>query len=752
MSFVNTTSQGLESARLSGTGWQRLVNYVNQHRFILHLLVILSFGLLALAFTWPLALRFNDTIPGQEVDTWQTFWHFQWTRDAFLSFQNPYFTTRLFYPEGTTLLFETMSITNDIIGLPIQLIFGTFITYNALVIFTFALSGYSMWLLVGYLTKNRIAAYVAGFIFAFAPYRMAQALNHLHLISTQWIVLYIYCLWRALDTGSEPPKGIITFIRERWKLLLAVSFFLILNIFNDWYYVFFLLIFTGLLFVWRLFAGRQKWRETIAGIGLAGGIGLLVGAPLIIAMLIRARTAPDLPFPKELSIEFSADLLSYFTPSVLHPLWGDAISQWVPAYMRGNPTEKVVFLGYVTVLLIGLAALKKPRQSAFWLLVLATFMVLSLGPELHINGLVEPGGKGTSIKLPFALLNETPLAGFVRIPSRFGVLAAVSAAVLAGLGFARLVSNLKNKGQVALAAGAIFLVGFEFWTAPFLMANNHAPAVYSQIAKDSRTEAIIELPLQRNAWDFPRRMYFATIHGKNILQGYTSRIEANPLPPENMPGVRQILFNDMQPDITYDDSKQAALAFFDYYGLGYLVIDDLAAGSKTLQNVPKMINQLFGEVQEQKWPSDNVTSYRFNLGNSTQSLTQPLLVPGANWNVPEKNQGGQYRWMGTSGRLLALIPAGGAQNLKIKLTGMAFARARTLALKDDKGHELARLTVNLQSGQYESNSFSLPAGENWLSLESLDGADSPAALAPADKPSTDKRLLSVLVYKLNLAS
>ena len=711
-----------------------------------------SYGLLAVSFTWPLAAHFGDTIPGQEIDTWQTFWHFQWIRDAFLSFQNPYYTNHLFYPEGTTLLFETMSPVNGLLGLPVQLLFGTFVAYNSLVILTFILSGYAMWLLVRYLTRDEIAAYLAGFIFAFAPYRMAQLLNHLHLISTQWLLFYIYFLWRALDFEDKTAgKNLIKFIAGRWRLLGLAAFFLILNIFNDWYYVFFLLIFTGLLAGWRLLFQPGRRRSVLAGVSLAAGGGLLAGLPLIIAMLIRARIEPGLPFPKEVSIEFSADLLSYFTPNVLNPWWGQDVVNWVPVYMRGNPTEKVVFLGYITLLLGGLALWKNFRQGAFWLVVLLTFGILSLGPRLHVNGLLEPTGKDSSIWLPFDLVNQTPLAGFVRIPSRFGVVALIAAAVLAGFGMAWLRIRTGKRTGLALAGLACLLVGLEFWTAPFELADNYVPAVYKEIAQDHTAKAILELPLQHNAWDYPRRMYFATVHGKNILQGYTSRVEADPLPPENMPGVRQILFNDMQPDITYGNSQKAARAFFDYFGLGYIVIDNAPAGSNTLQHLPNILYQLFGDEKVQEWPGDNITSYSIPLRNPAQTLTAPLLVPGANWYKPEKNQSGEYRWLGATGRLLALIPAGGGTGLQLKLEGLAFFRPHTLLLKDDSGREVAQLTVGNQPQLYQSNIFSLPAGENWLNLVSVDGTDSPAALASKDHPNQDTRQLSVLVYKLSLS-
>jgi hypothetical protein len=274
--------------------------------------------------------------------------------------------------------------------------------------------------------------------------------------------------------------------------------------------------------------------------------------------------------------------------------------------------------------------------------------------------------------------------------------------------------------------------------------------VYYEIAQDTATKAIIELPLQKNAWDYPRRMYFAAIDGKSILQGYTSRPEANPLPPDNMPGVRQVLYNSMQPDISYTDSKAAARAFFDFYGLGYLVIDNNEAGNKTLVNTPKILDQLFADNSVENWQADAITSYKIPLQPTDQTLTTPLVVPGANWNTVEKNDTGPYRWLGSTGRLLTLIPAGGGQNLKLSLQGAAFVKPRTLSLQDDNGHELARLTVGNESKVYESNTFNLPAGENWLNLVSLDGTDTPASVAPAGHPTTDQRPLSVLVYKLSI--
>ena len=83
--------------------------------------------------------------------------------------------------------------------------------YNLLFLSTFVLSGLGMYLLVRELTGNPLAAFVAGLLFAFAPYRLAQS-SHLQVLSSQWMPFVLYGMRRyfAGDGGREgaPPTKI----------------------------------------------------------------------------------------------------------------------------------------------------------------------------------------------------------------------------------------------------------------------------------------------------------------------------------------------------------------------------------------------------------------------------------------------------------------------------------------------------------------------------------------------------------------
>ena len=73
----------------------------------------------AVALTWPLARVFTTRIAGGLGDPHQTLWSMSWMRDALLSFQNPFFTTRLYHPQGATLVFFTFDLPSALLVLPL---------------------------------------------------------------------------------------------------------------------------------------------------------------------------------------------------------------------------------------------------------------------------------------------------------------------------------------------------------------------------------------------------------------------------------------------------------------------------------------------------------------------------------------------------------------------------------------------------------------------------------------------------------
>ncbi len=102
---------------------------------------------------------------------------------------------------------------------------------------------------------------------------------------------------------------------------------------------------------------------------------------------------------------YSADLLSFFIPSVLHPVFGNITTE-IYNNFSGNTSENTMFIGYTVILLSLLAVyrLKGNKYVKFWLIAALSFSIISLGPLLHVNGKTSFTEFNTTVPLPYLVL------------------------------------------------------------------------------------------------------------------------------------------------------------------------------------------------------------------------------------------------------------------------------------------------------------------------------------------------------------
>ena len=102
------------------------------------------------------------------------------------------FDANIFHPELRTLAYsDAMLIPSLTVAPLVWLGVSPLLACNLLLLSGFALSGAAMFLLVWSLTRHIPAAFLAGFVFAFLPYRFMHY-AHLELQMAQWTPL---CLW-----------------------------------------------------------------------------------------------------------------------------------------------------------------------------------------------------------------------------------------------------------------------------------------------------------------------------------------------------------------------------------------------------------------------------------------------------------------------------------------------------------------------------------------------------------------------------
>ena len=299
----------------------------------------------ALLMTWPLAAGVARDIPWDLGDPVLNCWILQWGADHWLRFLGGdlgafrgYFDANIFYPEPLTLAYSEHLTAQVLQILPVYAATGNIVlSYNLLFLSTFVLSGLGTFLLVRELTGSARAGFVAGLLYAFAPYRIGQ-FSHLQVLSSQWMPFALYGFRRYFETRRGLPLA--------GAALALVA--------QNWSCGYFLLYFAPFAAAYVLYemADRGLWRDARLWASLGAAAAAVAGAtvPLLLPYLELRRLGFE-PRPLGEVARYSADVYGYLTAHEAQSFWGPI--------MRAFPKpEGELFPSLVPVLLAlaGLAA------------------------------------------------------------------------------------------------------------------------------------------------------------------------------------------------------------------------------------------------------------------------------------------------------------------------------------------------------------------------------------------------------------
>jgi hypothetical protein len=285
---------------------------------------------LAIAYTWPLAIRLNG-VPHDPGDPLLTTWFLWWSTRA-VPLTAAWWNAPMFYPAAGAFGFSEHLLGLAPIAAPINLLTGQpLIGHNVAFIATFALSGLAAHALAYTLTRRHDVSLLAGLAFAFAPYRLAQA-AHIQVLASFWTPACLAALHRLGDSG-----------RTRWAA--AASACWVLQALCCGYYLFFLLVLVGLWLAWFAL-GRWPARRLVTALGaFAAGAALLV--PLLLGYQRILHDTYGLKRAIGEAGAFSADLASLLKASEDLLIWG-----WVRVFAR---PEADLFPGLTIVVLTAFA-------------------------------------------------------------------------------------------------------------------------------------------------------------------------------------------------------------------------------------------------------------------------------------------------------------------------------------------------------------------------------------------------------------
>ena len=540
-------------------------------RNISHFVVLGLYAALTLGLTWPLVLHLTTHVPGTAVwafDESTFIWNMWWFKYSLLNLgQTPLSTDFIFYPIGIDLVLYTFNFFNAMLGLPLSTLLPLPLASNLVILFAYVTGAFGTYLLVVYLLAAipgddgsrdrrrlvvRMSAFIAGAVYAFAASRMVYAaLGHYDMVTAQWFPLYALFLLKTIR-------------RPGWRYPILAGICAAFALLAEMIFGVFLLFLTAILLIAEL-AHRSRDPGQRGGYSMPAGPNRRARLPLVGRLALVVLTAAVVWSPVMVPVvrailtqdyalagwgeglHLSADLVGWFTPTALHPIWGTP--DW-PAHLRSvvegkTPFKDVntVFLGFGVLLLATTGSVAAWRQARAWVWAALGFAVFTLGPLLQVRGrflfpldnlLREQGiAQDVTFPLPYALLHYIPFVKANRAPNRFSVVLALALAVLAGYGANWLLRRkaLGRHALVTLAAGCVLLAGalFDQVSAPLPLSNARIPAPYQIVAAEPGDFSILQLPLGwRNSFgtrgaERTQLQYYQSAHHKRMLAGNISR-------------------------------------------------------------------------------------------------------------------------------------------------------------------------------------------------------------------------------------
>jgi len=458
-------------------------------------LVALAATALTIAATYPVAFHITSIGRVNTDDGRWSIWVVSWVAHKLTTDPLNIFHANIFYPHRYTLAFSEANIGAGVLAVPVWVAtHNPYTTHNIIFLASFVIAFAGAYYLTRYLAGNRLAAFVAGVMFAFCPYIFART-AHVQLLFTGWLPFCMLAFHRLADEPSV--RRSVTLGVLLWVTALSCAYY---GIFAG------LMVALGTI-VFAITRGLWRSANYWIAIGLAAFISVGLTLPFFLPYLYVQQ---EMGFVRTLrdARPFSADLGAWVASAAWAHRW------WLPALGRYS---EILFPGVLATTL-GIAGVvwlsRRPptREIAILYGLIAAFAFwASLGPDAGLYSL---------------FYSTIPIFSFLRAPGRMGIMVTLALTVLASYVVAQLLNRVRNP---ALAGGALVaVVAGELATMPltqFREAEQLSP-VYRVLATLPHGP-VVEFPYWYERSDFPRHAYYmlnSTAHWKPLINGYSDHI------------------------------------------------------------------------------------------------------------------------------------------------------------------------------------------------------------------------------------
>src|SRR6266571_187223 len=395
-------------------------NYRMWVTFLFYL--ILSYLLFAFSIGFNLTTSYIGLYSHDQI---QFLWTLYWWPYAISHHINPFFSTFIWHPYGTDLSLAPASVPGaSFIALPITLIFGPVASYNLLIIVGSALSAFFTFLITNYLTKSLKAGVIAGLLFGFSTYQFVQV-THLHVELTFLLPLigYLFVLFWEKKIQSR-AFILLVGLCLTLQYLFAIEVFVTLTFFICISCIIFLLVYP------------EHCKKLIHfSIHLAGAYVFCI---MILSPFIYMAIRNGIPTNHlNSAVFFSIDPLNFIIPTTSTYIGANAFAHLSSTFF-GSIFENSGYLGIPALVIILMYSVTywHEKMTKVLFFTLLCFMILSLGPTLHIAGY-------STLTLPAYYLNKLPVINQL-LPERLTVYVFFVASLLIGLWAGKNLTSLRT--------------------------------------------------------------------------------------------------------------------------------------------------------------------------------------------------------------------------------------------------------------------------------------------------------------------
>lgn len=469
--------------------------------------VALGFAVLTIVLAYPVSIHPATRLLGDNPDTHLFLWTIAWDAHALVAQPLSFFDANIYYPYSGTLAYSENLLGSGLLAAPIIWLTGNLVlALNFVQLASCVLCGLGAYVLARRLGISRAGAVLSGIVFLAAPPRFFR-IGQLHLTAVQWVPFSLAYLHSYLDHGRRRDLGI------------AAGFFT-LQALTSGHGAIFLVVSIVALLAYRIALGEPlAIAKRIRDFGVAG---LLLLAPLVWLFAPYRAAQAEVGLKRSLENWLPSPSSYLATPSHLH--------QYVRALITGtnfnDTADAWLFPGVTVVIFAALALLPSKttgpgdwrarlrcNSGVFYVLLALLAVWLFLPPPLGL----------------WPHLYALPGLNFIRVPSRFMILAMLALGVAMGAGFDRVFSAVRTpmRAAAAVAVGMLLIAEYAsmpLYNVPFAV---EIPAIDRWLNTQPKPFAIAEVPVPSpgdlGAYERQQTMAMlhSTAHWQKTIHGYS---------------------------------------------------------------------------------------------------------------------------------------------------------------------------------------------------------------------------------------